>query len=537
MSRQAIKKRLIFLVWLFWSAIKIVMIETMSFPKTLSSIFNHHRVAAPFCGLFFSLIFLVMVTSCGSNQPTAVEAEPPKPASDKPNVVVYIVDDMGWGSVNSYGADAALVQTPHIDKLAERGVAFDNASATASVCTPTRYTMLTGQYSWRTDLKAGVVNSKDPLLIDPATPTIGSWLQQRGYETAHIGKWHLGYKSKPFKNLLGEISPGPNDVGFDYHFGVPNNMDDIHKVYIENRSIYGLRSDRISPYGINFYGGQYSGYDAPQRKEPEVQGELTKRAVQWIQERDASKPFFLYFAAVSVHHPIMPSPENTGSSPAGAYGDFIHDTDDSVGALVKALEETGQFDNTIFIFTSDNGGDIPQKAPMNMPENQAIEAGLKFNGDWREDKHTIYEGGLRVPFIVSYPAKVAGGVRSQAHVTTADIFATVAELNQVSDLPLEVAPDSFSFAHILADPSAATKRPHSVFRNAPGRQAIRFGEWKLIDATMPNGSEVPLELYNLEADPGETKDLSKTEPDVVRQGQELLQLIRKGPASRSIPGL
>lgn len=471
---------------------------------------------------------------CSAEQAPSAEANASPPLAAGPNIIIYMVDDMGWGSVNSYGADPALVQTPQIDRLAEMGIAFDNASTTASVCTPTRYTMLTGRYSWRTHLKSGVVNSKDPLLIDPATPTIGGWLQKRGYQTAQIGKWHLGYKDKPFKNLLGDISPGPNDVGFDYHFGVPNNMDDVHKIYIENRGIHGLRSDRISPYGINFYGGQYSGYDAPQRKEPEVMADLTERAVQWIQERDDTRPFFLYFAAVSVHHPIMPSPENFGSSPAGAYGDFIHDTDDSVGALIRVLENSGQLENTIFIFTSDNGGDIPRKEPMKMPENQALEAGLEINGDWRGDKHTIYEGGFRVPFIVSYPAKFPGGVRSSAYITTADIFATVAELHDVSELPIEVAPDSFSFAHLLADPTAASKRPHAVLRDAPGRQALHFGKWKLIDSQLPDGSEKSLELYNLESDPGETEDVSKLNPDVVLQGKELLDLIRQGPASRNI---
>lgn len=445
-----------------------------------------------------------------------------------------MADDLGWGSTGPYGANPELIETPFIDVLAEKGVTFDNASTTASVCSPTRYAMLTGQYSWRTRLKSGVVNSFDPLLIDPATPTIGSWLQELGYQTAQVGKWHLGYHAERFKNLLGEIRPGPNDVGFDYHFGVPNNMDDLHKVYIENRGVYGLRSDRISPYGKSFYGTQYFGYDAPQRDEPEVMAETTQRAIDWINQVDLDTPFFLYFAAVSVHHPVMPSAKNFGGSAAGTYGDFIHDIDDSVGALMAAVEARGQLDNTVFIFTSDNGGDIPGDKNHKRPEVQALEAGLDINGDWRGDKHVIYEGGLRVPMIVAYPRVVEGGVRSEAKVSTADLFATIAEINGVRDLPLETAPDSFSFAQSLLHPEKASTRPHLVMRDALGRQALRFGPWKLIDDQVPGRDAKRIELYNLETDPGEKDDVSKQYPEVVAEGQKLLQAIRDTPASRSI---
>ncbi|MEM1221383.1 MAG: arylsulfatase [Verrucomicrobiota bacterium] len=452
----------------------------------------------------------------------------------KPNIVIYMADDLGWGSTSPYGADPALVKTPHISRLAEQGVTFDNASTTASVCSPTRYAMLTGQYSWRTHLKSGVVNSFDPLLINPETPTVASWLQDRGYRTAQFGKWHLGYKSERFDNLLGEIRPGPNDVGFDYHFGVPNNMDDLHKVYIENRSVYGLRSDRISPYGRSYYGTQYFGYDAPQRDEPMVMAETTQRAIDWINQKDADKPFFLYFGAVAVHHPVMPSPENFGSSPAGTYGDFIHDTDDSVGAIMAALEARGELDNTVFIFTSDNGGDIPNDKKYNRPEVQALEAGLDINGDWRGDKHMIYEGGLRVPLIVAYPQAVKGGLRSNAVVSTADLFATIAEIDGVQELPADTAPDSFSFARVLLDPKKPSDRQHLVMRDAQGRQALRFGPWKLIDDAVPGKKPKKVELYNLEQDPAETEDVSKQFPEVVAEGKKLLQAIRDTPSSRTV---
>lgn len=455
----------------------------------------------------------------------------------KPNIIIYMADDLGWGSTSPYGANPDLVKAPHISRLAEQGVTFDNASTTASVCSPTRYAMLTGQYSWRTRLKSGVVNSFDPLLIDPETPTVASWLQNRGYRTAQFGKWHLGYKSERFDNLLGEIRPGPNDVGFDYHFGVPNNMDDLHKVYIENRGVYGLRSDRISPYGRSYYGTQYFGYDAPQRDEPMVMAETTQRAIDWINQKDADKPFFLYFGAVAVHHPVMPSPKNFGSSPAGTYGDFIHDTDDSVGALMAALEARGELENTVFIFTSDNGGDIPNDTKYNRPEVQALEAGLDINGDWRGDKHMIYEGGLRVPLIVAYPRVVKGGLRSSAVVSTADLFATIAEIDGVSELPVDTAPDSFSFARVLLDVEKPSDRQHLVMRDAQGRQALRFGPWKLVDDVVPGKKSKKIELYNLEEDPGETADVSKQFPEVVAEGKKLLQSIRDASSSRIVGGI
>ena len=468
---------------------------------------------------------------------SSIHAAPP------PNIVLFVCDDLGWGSTSPYGADPKLIRTPNVTKLSQTGVTFDNASTTASVCSPTRYAMLTGRYSWRTHLKSGVVNSFDPLLIDPSTPTLGGFLQERGYNTAHFGKWHLGYKKERFKNLLGDISPGPNDVGFDYHFGVPSNMDDIHKIYVENRRIFGLRSDRISPYGRSYYGTPYSGYDAPQRDEPEVTEETTSRAVDWISNRKQETPFFLYFAAVAVHHPILPSKRNSGSSAAGAYGDFIHDVDHSVGQLLDALKRLGQLDNTIFIFTSDNGGDIPprnkatreenQKIP---PELQALEAGLELNGKWRGDKHTIYEGGFRVPLIVSFPEQLAGGVRSAAYVTTADFFATIAEMNGVKDLPETSAPDSFSFAHVLRDPKAPSKRPHTVLNDVKGRQALRFGKWKLIDTKVPNNKDLDIELYDIEADPSETRNVAHKHPEIIEQGTKLLESIRDVDSSRKIRG-
>ena len=460
--------------------------------------------------------------------------------TNRPNIVLYVADDLGWQSVNATGADPKFVQTPHINELAAEGINFSNARATASVCSPTRYAMLTGEYSWRTPLKKGVVGPASPLMIALETETLGSYLQQRGYRTAAVGKWHLGYLAETYESqdLLGSIDPGANDVGFDYHFGVPNNFDDLKKVYIENDRIWGLRSHKIEPYGMSFYRKPYVGFDAPQRVSNEVMEFTTQKAIDWINEPNASEPFFMYFSAVAVHHPIIPSERFKGSSGAGLYGDFIHDIDYSLGQIVAELKEKGIFDNTIFIFTSDNGGDLPGKSTT--PERIAYEKGFHFNGPVKGDKHQIYDGGLRVPFIVRWPAKISAGSKSDALISTVDIFATVAELlDGTTPDPAVAAPDSFSFAHLLSQPRAESHRPFLVHRDARGRQALLKGQWKLVDNVFPenDGKESNVrgakELYDLSKDFKEAHNVYKLNPEVAKELEDLLDTIRNTPASRT----
>ena len=457
--------------------------------------------------------------------------------SASPNIVVYLADDLGYGSINAYGADKSLVRTPHLNQLAETGVRFTRGFTTGSVCSPTRYGLLTGRYSWRTRLKRGVINSFDPALIDENTETIASWLRGYGYTSAAIGKWHLGYKPERFENLLGELRPGPLDAGFDYHLGVPNNLDDIHKVYIENNRIHGLRSNKISPYGKSFYGRPYTGYDAPQRVTTQVMEDLTEKAIRWIDSLDGEQPFFLYFGSVAVHHPISPSERMRGTSDAGAYGDFIHDVDYSVGQIMEALEVRALRENTIFIFTSDNGGDIPKDA--HRPEVQAQRAGLALNGPHRGDKHTIFNGGFAVPFIVNWPGHGEGAV-SSGLVNTADIFATIAEIVSGNvPGPDEAAPDSFSFLPLLKNATAASNRPHAVLRDVNGRQAVLFGDWKYIDDLLPGGTQVEGPdaemLFHLKSDPGETVNVIKDHPTIAEKGRTLLDEIRTQTSSRNLP--
>ena len=451
----------------------------------------------------------------------------------RPNIVFILADDLGYGSLNSYGADKKFVRTPHIDRIAETGMRFTDAYAPASICTPTRYSFINGQYTWRTHLKSGVVNPMDPLLPDPNRVTIADWLKERGYTTAAIGKWHLGYGNKTPVDLTAQLSPGPLDLGFDYHFGVPQHHGDMWGVYVENDRVCGLRSDRLQPYSKTFYGTPYVGLDAPQRENKNVMADLTNKSIEWLKQQSREKPFFLYYSAVAVHHPITPSDHMRGMSDSGPYGDFIQDLDMSVGRIIETLKYMNLMDNTIIIFASDNGGDIPENDPRR-PENQAIAHGLKINGHLRGDKHTIWEGGTRVPFIVSWPGKVKPATVSNDLVSVMDIFATVCEITD-GKLPAskDIAPDSFSFLPSLTQSETKQGRPSIVMSDARGRLALRKGNWKYVDNITPQGDQIgSQQLYDLAEDPSETVNLYDSRPEIAKQLSDELIRIKKVQATR-----
>ena len=460
--------------------------------------------------------------------------------TDKPNIVFILADDFGYSSLNCYGANKNLLRTPHIDGLAEAGMSFTQAHTPASICTPTRYGFLTGRYPWRTRLKFGVTNPLGELLPDPDRVTIADILKERGYNTAAIGKWHLGYGEQPL-DYTKSMSPGPLDLGFDYHFGVPQNHGDMLGVYIENDHIYGLRTDKVEEYSRTFYGKPYIGYDAPQRVNKDVMEDLTNKSIDWIKSQSSDKPFFLYFGAVAVHHPITPSDYMRGLSDCGPYGDFIQDLDWSVGKILETLDYMGLMDNTIVIFSSDNGGEIPRNKPTS-PEIVAINYGLKINGELRGDKHTIFEGGTNVPFIVKWPGVVEEGSVSKELINLIDIYATVSEITG-EDLPenKDVAPDSFSFLPYLLGKESKMPRTSMVTADAKGMHAVRLGNWKYIDNTPPVGfpdsrmnqyrNEKP-QLYNLAEDPGEKENLIEKYPEKAKELLEELKRIRDTESTR-----
>lgn len=494
--------------------------------------------------------------ACGAlflqSSPASAGTDPPA----RPNVVLILADDLGWGSIGSYGADSRLVRTPNIDRIAAEGMRFLDASTPSSVCSPTRYGLLTGRYAWRRGNRYRA-HPFVPLLIEPDRLTLASLLRDAGYRTAAIGKWHLGYGSQRRLDYRDELQPGPLEIGFDHHFGVPSNHGDVTGVFVEDRAVYGLRSKRLAPAevaevapaevapaevaGQNFRGMDFVGLDAPQRVDQEVMQVLTDRAVEWLEEQRAGTPFFLYFAPVAVHRPITPSTEVEGSSGAGPYGDWIHDLDLAVGRIVAALERRSALDDTLLIFTSDNGGVLNLRKESHA--KTAFDRGLAINGPFRGGKRSIYEGGFRVPLIVRWPGTVRAGTTSEQTVSLVDVLATVAEaLGLELPEPGGGAEDSWSFRAALegrSDPGPA--RPHLISQSLDGVYAIRWGPWKWIEgvahdprtgANRERGREQRPQLYDLRLDRSESTDLLGSRPEVAELLKKMLEHYRRRGSSR-----
>ncbi len=445
-------------------------------------------------------------------------------ATPRPNIVVILADDFGYGSVGAYGADPQLIRTPNLDRLAREGRRFTDAYTPSSVCTPTRYALVTGRYCWRTPLNhGGVANTLDPLLIETSRPTVASLLKRHGYATGFVGKWHLGYGTAPRVDYTKELKPGPLELGFDYQFAVPQNHNDITRVFVENHRVFGLRSSILTPAPGKL------GLDAPERDDPKTMGDLTDRAVGWL-EKQAGRPapFFLYFAPVAVHELVTPSAETKGTSKAGPYGDFIHDLDRSVGRILAALEKQNALENTLIIFTSDNGGVINPGSKTGASKI-ALEAGLKINGALRGGKHDIWEGGFKVPFLVRWPGRVPAGSTSREMIGVVDIFATLAAVVGETRLePATTAPDSYSvLAAFTGDGAGAATplRPDLILQSASGVYAVRSGPWKWVEgiaatapgkkkkaAEGPKGEQYKPQLFNLAAIPAKPPTVPRKIP-------------------------
>jgi arylsulfatase A-like enzyme len=491
-------------------------------------------------------------------------------AADRPNIIVILADDYGYGSAGCYGADPKLIRTPAIDRLAAEGRRFTDGNTTSSVCSPTRYSLLTGRYCWRTTLKHEVLGTFSPLHIEPTRVNLASLLKQKGYRTASVGKWHLGYGKenedpKWRTEYKAELSPGPLDIGFDYHFGVPSNHGDLTGVYVENRFVYGLRSGQI-PAGMKLAGpatdsddyqatyGQEDTengkakileIDAPRRKKERVMKVLTDKATDWLEAQPKDQPFFLYFAPVAVHNPITPDKDLAGKSAAGPYGDWIHELDQSVGRILATLDKMGATKDTLVLFTSDNGG-VFRPENERLLQTTAIRAGLKINGTLRGSKHDVWEGGFKVPFIARWPGKVPAGSTAPQMVSVVDILATTAEIVGTPLPTKEVgAEDSRSFLPVLTGAADAKGREDMIIHSADGVFALRKGRWKWIEGVpveeIKDGvrktrkDQFRSQLYDTVADPAETKDVSAEHPEVVAELKDLLRRYRDGAFSRELP--
>ena len=477
--------------------------------------------------------------------------------AEKPNIVLILADDMGPGEPSFAGG---LVKTPALDRMAAEGMQFTDAHTTSSVCTPTRYGILTGRYNWRSRLKKGVLVAVDaPALMDPDRLSLPKFLQQTGYYTGCVGKWHLGadwQKLAPAdrpnrKKQFGSwnvdyrhpFRNGPTDVGFDEAFFILSSLDMPPYLYLRNdRALQVPDAERGFPHNeYNDYqriGAATSGFDPST-----CLADWARESRSFIrQQAQSDAPFFLYVPLSSPHTPVRPGKAFKGQYPQySSYADFVAETDWVVGEVLEELQASGVDDNTLVIFTSDNGFAPYVKIP------KMFAAGYRPSGDYRGSKASLYEGGHRVPFLVRWPGRVKPETRCDSTICTTDFFATFAELlDQQRNIPVEAAEDSFSFVSCLDGRNAPT-RPFTIHHGIGGAFAIRKGDWKLILSTSGGGgwgglpgqqqirtpSKV-VQLYNLADDIGETKNLEEAHPEVVRElVDDLATAMRNG---RTTPG-
>jgi len=453
----------------------------------------------------------------------------------KPNIVVILADDYGWGSSTCYGAKD--LKTPNLDRLAREGRRFTNAYAPGSVCSPSRYGLMTGRYYWRTAIKDGeVLTPTAPLHIEPSRVTLASLCKAQGYLTGAVGKWHLGFQTGVAETDWNQsLQPGPRAVGFDYFYGLGGNPSNGPHAFIEDENIIGRIPGEKVVVASSGAKGTTTGI-REQRVVDRIMENITAQATGWLEANHAA-PFFLYFAPNAVHGPIAPNPRFTGS-PYGSYGDFIHELDWSVGQVLASLDRLKLAENTLLIFTSDNGGIVE---PGNGNTGKAMEAGLAINGHLRGGKHTEYEGGFREPFIVRWPGRVPAGTVSDQVIGLPDVLATLAAVLKVS-LPKGAAEDSFNVLRAFTESTpGAPVRDHFIMQASDGTYALRLGDWRLIERvgapkferrpaakTAKKAHDGPQhdELFNLKDDPSETKDLSATHADQVAKMKSLLAAAR-----------
>lgn len=493
--------------------------------------------------LLLILLFSGLFSSCNSNE---------KEYFDPPNIIYILADDMGYGDVEALNPECKI-PTPNLNSLAAEGMTFTDAHSNSAVCTPTRYGVLTGRYAWRTHLQKGVLGGYSSHLITPETETVASFLKKKGYATACIGKWHLGwdwqtidgYEYSDGFNEKGDhvdwsqpIKNGPVDIGFDYFFGIPSSLDIPPYVYVENDKVTKIPESIIEANkGYGFY---RSGDISSDFKHETVLSTLTNKVCEYIeQQKEKESPFFVYFPMPAPHTPILPEPDFVGKSGVGPYGDFVNQCDFSVGQIVETLQRNGLEDNTLIIFTSDNGC-----SPMANFKNLA-EKGHNPNFDFRGHKADIFDGGHRVPFIAKWPFAIQGNTTNSAIVSLTDLLATASDILEV---PLEESAgvDSESMFKKFLQQEETPAREAIVHHSVDGYFSIRQGKWKLIFGPGSGGWSSPktnkalsmglpmVQLYDLDQDIGEQNNLQDKFPEVVKEMTELMvQYIDNG---RSTPG-
>ncbi|WP_404333645.1 arylsulfatase [Sphingomonas sp. MMS12-HWE2-04] len=494
----------------------------------------------------------------------------------KPNIVVIYADDLGYGDLSCYGATA--IATPNIDALAARGTRFVNAHSPSATCTPSRYALLTGDYAWRAS-GTQILPGDAPALIRPGKYTLPAMLKKAGYATGLVGKWHLGL-GDGHVDWNGVIAPGPLDIGFDYGFFLPATLDRVPTVLIENRRVVNL--DPTDPIRVDYHrkiGTEPTGAENPdQRKfgaDPEHSNTIVNgisrigymtggQAARWQDEQlsdvllgkavafvsaQKDRPFFLYYAVNEPHVPRAPHPRFVGKSGLGSRGDAILQLDWTVGALIRTLEELGLADDTLVVFSSDNGPILFD----GYADGAAERAGAhRPAGPYSGGKYSILEGGTRVPMITCWPGQVRKGHVSKAIIDHVDLIASLADLVGQA-LPSDAAVDSFDMlapllgrseagrTYVVEDTKLMVTTGNTVASSGDRILAIREGDWKLIRASVDPqqfhgnaiGTSARTQLYNLADDPGEKSDLALRYPD--RAADLLARLNRLEQKGRSRP--
>ncbi len=486
-------------------------------------------------------------------------------AEQRPNVVLISAEDLGYGDLGCYGA--TKVKTPHIDALAARGRMFTDAHSASAANSPSRYALLTGEYPFRANLWAPVRNTS-PLVVDSEKLTIADIFKETGYATGLVGNWQLGFGEGKM-DWAEPLRPGPLELGFDYYFGVPVINSVSPFVYVENDRVVGhnpddplvyvgqKRADEVTPISplppesevgqrsSNAFSGAVEAH--LKYKDFEQATTLTAKAIEWIRSQDED-PFFLYFSTINIHHPYTAAPQFQGTSEAGVYGDFIHELDWMVGELVRCLKEKGQLDNTLIIFTSDNGGMFSKIG------QDAYALGHEMNGELLGYKFGAWEGGHRVPFIVSWPSQIPAGTMSDQLLCTVDLLASFAELTGYP------APESDSLNLLpafLREPKEPIRDRLVISSRQESHLSLRMGKWMFIpfqgsggfrgkkpgqngfagpaaasftgrnNSDFENGrikeSAPAAQLYNLEVDLRQTTNLYNDFPNVAHRMASILE--------------
>ena len=490
-----------------------------------------------------------------------------------PNIILINADDLGYGDLSCYGA--TMVQTPNIDQLAQEGLLFTDAHTASAVCSPSRYGLLTGKYPLRRNFWGPIPGVTEGLTIDTINPTIASILKNAGYNTACVGKWHLGFGEET-PDWNGKLKPGPLELGFDYYYGIPTVNSGPPFVYIENHQVVGY--DPNDPFMMKTMSATQkwpakSGYQqiggAEKAhllyKDEKVGTTLKDKAVAWLKNISTKKPdqpFFLYLATTNIHHPFTPAPQFKGTSEAGRYGDFIHELDWIVGEVLRTVEEIGEEENTLVIFTSDNGG------MLNNGGQDAWKAGHKLNGELLGFKFGAWEGGHRVPFIAKWPGKIHANSKSDHLISQVDLLATFASIVK-QPLAKEKEYDSVDQFMTLTGQAESPQRKLLVISpNSPEHLVIRKDHWVYIpnqdaggfqgknvgDHTLGGAAafaltgqknsdvvnnkirdDAPLEqLYNLGNDPYQSENVLEQHPKIRQELQQILTDYRKkiGPYTK-----